>query len=746
MINLLLSINTKGVSLWQTEINNIEVMRRIKDGWMNATQILKVAGLSKNQRTIIITKEVFLGSHQIVQGGYGKYQGTWVSLDIAKNLAIKFNVQHLLEPIFSIPGIISDENHYSDDKGKTDDENLPLVHIPTPHMSPLQSTEHKIDNMDAISQEASKKQKEEKKLLKLKKQQEKSLEKKLERKEKKLEKQQEKQKVANYFPTPKFQNSLFSNADSPPNIINLKQNKFNVISPPNFSFNTQQNFSDSNKIYKINTLKYLSDNSLLDSKCCKMQQPYSQLDAFISTDLKRELLSTLYLNKSFHKLYWFLPEHLNLVIDEDENTVLHWASALGRIDFLNFHIAKIRKNNNVKNKPIQTVENSVLIKVNKFGKSPISFSVNKCFTFDSQNFDKLLKLFEKDLFKLKNFKNQTFLHEIVLTSAGYQNINSENGPRNCNEKFLLSRYYLNCFFEWAKYQVEGYNDDLENFYKEKNNSIISNAEEPALKEAESREFNTEFFSEKEIIDFINTQDVNGDTALSLAVKLSNYKGDIKLVEILLNLNSDVDLKDIDGQTPYFLMKRNIKFLDFVSKIKVKKSGKVNNSREIIQNSIITATEEERPFNLKFYKDYIETESNVNKKAQNLSYLKNVKYLNETLAFSDRQFNLIKNQLNAEKMENVKLKKENEFCVNLQEKVNELEKKILSVKTFKAGFDSENLNDNNFTGKRKRNEEEEIFKLENNNCKYEKLFKKILKLNENDFVEEAIDPLLKYSEN
>lgn len=56
---------------------NVAVMRRRSDSYLNATQILKVAGIDKGKRTKILEKEILLGAHEKVQGGYGKYQGTW---------------------------------------------------------------------------------------------------------------------------------------------------------------------------------------------------------------------------------------------------------------------------------------------------------------------------------------------------------------------------------------------------------------------------------------------------------------------------------------------------------------------------------------------------------------------------------------------------------------------------------------------------------------------------------------------
>lgn len=54
---------------------DVAVMRRRGDSWLNATQILKVAGFDKPQRTRILEREVQKGMHEKVQGGYGKYQG-----------------------------------------------------------------------------------------------------------------------------------------------------------------------------------------------------------------------------------------------------------------------------------------------------------------------------------------------------------------------------------------------------------------------------------------------------------------------------------------------------------------------------------------------------------------------------------------------------------------------------------------------------------------------------------------------
>jgi regulatory protein SWI6 len=66
-----------GIPVFEMTINDVEVMRRRDDSWLNATQILKVAGVEKGKRTRLLEKEILPGKHEKVQGGYHKYQGTW---------------------------------------------------------------------------------------------------------------------------------------------------------------------------------------------------------------------------------------------------------------------------------------------------------------------------------------------------------------------------------------------------------------------------------------------------------------------------------------------------------------------------------------------------------------------------------------------------------------------------------------------------------------------------------------------
>ena len=74
-------------------------MKRRSDSWMNATQILKLAGVDKGKRTKVLEKEILSGEHEKVQGGYGKYQGTWISYERAMAFAKGYGVLEPLRPL-----------------------------------------------------------------------------------------------------------------------------------------------------------------------------------------------------------------------------------------------------------------------------------------------------------------------------------------------------------------------------------------------------------------------------------------------------------------------------------------------------------------------------------------------------------------------------------------------------------------------------------------------------------------------
>lgn len=90
-----------GVDVYEMEVNGVAVMRRRNDSWLNATQILKVAGVEKGKRTKILEKEIQTGEHEKVQGGYGKYQGTWIKFERGLEVCRAYGVEGLLNPLLT---------------------------------------------------------------------------------------------------------------------------------------------------------------------------------------------------------------------------------------------------------------------------------------------------------------------------------------------------------------------------------------------------------------------------------------------------------------------------------------------------------------------------------------------------------------------------------------------------------------------------------------------------------------------
>ncbi|KAJ1965016.1 Transcription factor mbp1, partial [Dipsacomyces acuminosporus] len=99
--NQVWSASYAGVEVFQQIYNGTAVMRRRRDSYVNVTQILKCAQFDKSHRTRFLEREIHTGIHEKVQGGYGKYQGTWVPLEraiaLARQLSVYDALRHVLE-------------------------------------------------------------------------------------------------------------------------------------------------------------------------------------------------------------------------------------------------------------------------------------------------------------------------------------------------------------------------------------------------------------------------------------------------------------------------------------------------------------------------------------------------------------------------------------------------------------------------------------------------------------------------
>ncbi|KAI5961775.1 SWI4 [Candida margitis] len=96
--------------VYECDMNESPIMRRCKDDWVNATQILKCCNFPKAKRTKILEKGVQQGLHEKVQGGFGRFQGTWIPLEDARRLASTYGVTKELAPVlfldFNDPNLV----------------------------------------------------------------------------------------------------------------------------------------------------------------------------------------------------------------------------------------------------------------------------------------------------------------------------------------------------------------------------------------------------------------------------------------------------------------------------------------------------------------------------------------------------------------------------------------------------------------------------------------------------------------
>jgi hypothetical protein len=89
------------IHVYELIVRGIGVMIRKSDGFVNATQILRAAGLPKPARTKVLEREVTRGVHEKVQGGYAGSQGTWIPLDSAISLAEQYHIYEECASLFT---------------------------------------------------------------------------------------------------------------------------------------------------------------------------------------------------------------------------------------------------------------------------------------------------------------------------------------------------------------------------------------------------------------------------------------------------------------------------------------------------------------------------------------------------------------------------------------------------------------------------------------------------------------------
>eukprot|EP00835_Amoeboradix_gromovi_P006058 NODE_650_length_5546_cov_0.463558.p1 type:complete len:528 gc:universal NODE_650_length_5546_cov_0.463558:2746-1163(-) len=299
-----------GVQVFEIRVRNIDIMRRFDDNWVNATQILKVGDIEKPARTKILEREVQTGQHEKVQGGYGKYQGTWVPFERGVQLAKDYQVYHLIKEILEyIPG------------------------------------EYQVQQKRSMSLAAINK-----------------------------------------------------------SVKRKKPNTVRQITTPNLVLNY----------------------SPLMAEKIKITTPTIQLSVPQPKDYRDLLIKSLL--ESSHGTPPFLlklPNDLDLqmALDAQGHSALHWAAALARVDIVN-HLLRVSKRRSA---------GSLVHHLNVFGQTPLMRAIMYADNFEEKRFPELLEVFKDSIFNI-DLMNRTVLHHIALVSA------DEGKQAACS-------YYLKCILD-----------------------------------------------------------------------------------------------------------------------------------------------------------------------------------------------------------------------------------------------------------------------------------------------------------
>ncbi|KAL2020634.1 hypothetical protein VTK56DRAFT_8124 [Thermocarpiscus australiensis] len=508
-----------GVNVYEMEVNNVAVMRRQHDSWLNATQILKVAGVDKGRRTKILEKEIQTGEHEKVQGGYGKYQGTWIPFERGVEVCRQYGVEDVLLKLLT---------HNRGQEG-----GAPDVDTPTKEQA-MAAQRKRLYN--ASSQE----------------------------------------NRANGFGGTFFKN-ISSTASHAINAISKA--RFDSPGPRNRSgpsrapsFNRQSSMQDANDFPPNSQQSFVSDHGHADSAFGSqttqpltgdgLEQPprkrqrvltpansfggltptsdayagnfpgsptepnesfiYTQAGIHIEpepnygpgplrplpydmspeAEAKRSMLMGLFMDPNGpdeakkSMLRSMIPQELDAPIDTQSHTALHWAATLSRMPLLRALIDA----------------GASPFRVNASGETALMRACLVTNSMDHNSFPELLDVLGGTI-DVRDDKGRTVLHHIAVTSA-------------VKGRSIASRYYLESLLEWVVRQGSAPSSQ---------NVPGSGSVAGPAKMGIGR-----FMSE-----IVNAQDHSGDTALNIAARIGNRN----IISQLLEVGADPDIANRAGLRP-----------------------------------------------------------------------------------------------------------------------------------------------------------------------------------------------------
>lgn len=510
-----------GVEVYEMEVNNVAVMRRRDDSHLNATQILKVAGLDKGKRTKILEKEIQTGDHEKVQGGYGKYQGTWISFERGVQVCRQYGVEDLLRPLLTYDmgqdgGVAGrgDLNTPTKEQAMAAQRKR-LYSAPMNNRSSSTSgtffknisatasnavaaiSKARLDSPGprnraaGISRAPS------------------------------FNRQSSMQSMAEDFPGDSQQSmasdtystqrntqqSLGPDGTEPPR----KRQRVDVTPANSFGPNSQ-----SMQMYADNfpgsptepNESFIYSQAGINMRGVPEHDgvspiPPLPLDESIDAEVNRKTLLSLFADPSetnaFEELQQWSPLELDMPIDSQLHTALHWAATLSRMSIVQ---ALIKYGANP-------------FRVNSEGQTALMRAVIVTNSHDNFSFPELLDLLGHTL-EVADHKGRTVLHHIVVTSA-------------IDRRHATSKYYLDCLLEWVV----------------RHGSAPSSQEATVNGNGASQGHAPKIGLGRFMTEVVNAQDRCGDTALNLAARISNRS----IISQLLEVHADPGIANRVGLRP-----------------------------------------------------------------------------------------------------------------------------------------------------------------------------------------------------
>ncbi|KAJ2331372.1 transcriptional regulator swi6 [Coemansia sp. RSA 2681] len=490
-----------GIKVYEMECRGVAVMKRHADSWLNATQILKVAGVEKGRRTKILEREVLTGEHEKIQGGYGKYQGTWVPHTRGVELCRQYMVHEIMRPILEYDPTTSGTQP---DQTPTKAELKKLMKSNQKTMQRAASSSLvmglKRDRGDYQAQASGSKRM---------------------------------RAVGSSAATSPLHSDALSVAGIPRGDSAMTVGHGMVPTPRAAEYSSptgvweeasSQTVGDMASDARANHDRGLLMNIFLNDDPNYIPAWLSQTDIIESgspicgSDMPLSAVLSAVADK-------MIKVDVDLVIDDQGHTAVHWAATFARIrvlDLLMYQGADARH-------------------LNYDGESALVRAVQVSNNYENQTFPDLLELLH-DTIPLTDKLNRTVLHHIALATG---KLDTEKA----------ARYYADCLLSWIVRLAGGY--QVEHAHADDADKVTANpmhdlptptqSSSPSMRRvaADALGYEADPAPNADFVAFLNLQDVNGDTALNLAVRY----GDRAVIRMFLNAGASPAIVNNAGICP-----------------------------------------------------------------------------------------------------------------------------------------------------------------------------------------------------